>query len=201
MNTLIGKENNSATKEERVEFYYEATPNPQTLKFVCSRQLTDESLSVTSAKDASRSPLAQKLFGFPWMSSLLIGTHFVAITKMDWVSWTTLADPLRDLLEEHVNTGQQILQPVKTPSQTNEPNSLDPSGLVQQIINLLDLEIRPAVAMDGGDIVFDRFEDGVVYLHMQGACSGCPSSTMTLKQGIETRLTAAFPQVREVVAI
>ena len=175
------------------------TPNPQTLRFVTNQALTEQPTEFKKAADAVAAPLARKLFGFPWTESVYIGRDFVAVTKQDWVDWETLAEPLAGLIQEHLERGEVVMQPrsVTTTASTESSDSAD----VQKIKAILDNEIRPAVALDGGDIVFHKFEDGVVHLFMQGACSGCPSSTMTLKQGIEARLMNEIPSIREVVSV
>lgn len=174
----------------------EQTPNPQTLRFLTSAVLTETPAEFKSAQQTSTSPLAKKLFGFPWTAGVFIGRDFVAVTKQDWVDWETLAEPLEGLIAEHLERGEPVLHAV-----TQQEASGDESADVQMIKKVLNEEIRPAVAQDGGDIVFHKFEDGIVYLFMQGACAGCPSSTMTLKMGIETRLREAVPSIREVVSM
>ena len=180
----------------------EMTPNPQTLRFVTNQQLTEQPTEFKKAQDAVSAPLARKLFGFPWTDSVYIGRDFVAVTKQDWVDWETLAEPLTGLIQEHLERGEIVMQPraAVSASAAGGVDSAD-SDDVQKIKTILDREIRPAVAQDGGDIVFHKYEDGVVYLFMQGACSGCPSSTMTLKQGIETRLKEAVPSIIDVVSM
>lgn len=179
---------------------YESTPNPQAMKFIVTdRQIADETVQFLSAEDSLRSPLARKLFGFPWAGGVLIGPNFVTVSKQEWVDWTVLAEPLANLIDEHVRSGEAVLNP-KAATSDSEPAS-DDSPVVQQIKKILDLEIRPAVAMDGGDIAFRSFEDGRLYLEMQGSCSGCPSSMMTLKDGIEARLREVIPDVKEVISV
>jgi Fe-S cluster biogenesis protein NfuA len=174
----------------------EQTPNPQTLRFVTNMSLTDHPAEFKSAQETSTAPLARKLFGFPWTAGVFIGRDFVTVTKQEWVEWETLAEPLAGLIQEHLERGETIMH---TPSV--QESSTDDSTDVQMIKKILNEEIRPAVAMDGGDIVFHKYEDGVVYLFMQGSCAGCPSSTMTLKMGIETRLKESVPGIRDVVAM
>lgn len=176
--------------------FYEATPNPQSMKFVVTETIAKETLQFAAATDAARSPLAQKIFGFPWAAGVYIGTNFVTVTKQDWVDWDILAEPLAGLIKEHLESGAPVLLDA-----VEESDDSNDSSIVRQIKQILRDEIRPAVAQDGGDIVFDRFEDGRVYLHMQGACSGCPSSALTLKEGIETRLKQAMPEIQEVVSV
>lgn len=178
----------------------ETTPNPEAMKFVANQPIADQSRSFNTAAEASLSPLAKKIFGFPWARGVLIGPDFVSIVKQEWVGWDTLAEPLAQLIQEHLERGEGVLPAAGLEPTTASADEND-SPLVRKIKDVLDRDIRPAVAMDGGDIIFQRFEDGKVYLHMQGACSGCPSSTFTLKEGIETRLKAQFPEVQEVVSV
>ena len=166
------------------------------MKFTIPQVISDESLFIEDIAQAGRSPLAQKLFGFPWMKAVMIGPTFVTITKHDWVDWEVIASPLSDLLGEHFEAGEVALLPPDS-MESKEEDSED----VTLIKKILNEEIRPAVAMDGGDIVFDRYEDDVLYLHMQGACAGCPSSTITLKDGIEARLKERLPGLKEVISL
>ena len=174
------------------------TPNPDTKQFVFSLSLTDSPTEFTDAISAERSPLAAKVFGFPWASKVFIGQNFVSITKQDWVDWDILQEPLADLLKEHLTKGEPIFREM-----AESPSSIDPDDPdeVKTIKTILDREIRPAVALDGGDITFEKYEDDILYVNMKGACSGCPSSTATLKQGVENRLRNAIPTLKEVVSI
>ena len=178
----------------------EATPNPATLRFVINRELTTTPTDFKTAQETLPSPLAKKLFGFPWTAGVYIGRDFVTVSKQDWVEWDILAEPLAGLIQEHLESGEVVLRSVEGAT-GNHAAHADDTDDITLIKRILDEEIRPAVAQDGGDIVFHKFEDGVVYLFMQGACAGCPSSTMTLKMGIETRLKDMVPSVREVVSI
>jgi Fe-S cluster biogenesis protein NfuA len=180
-----------------ISVYYEATPNPQSMKFVVTAMIASESMNFVSSEATGRSPLARKIFGFPWAAGVFIGPNFVTVTKQDWVDWDILAEPLSGLIKEHLERGETVL----TEAAPVEEDDANDSEIVRHIKQILREEIRPAVAMDGGDIVFQKYEEGRVYLHMQGACSGCPSSAMTLKDGIETRLKAAIPDVVEVVQV
>lgn len=176
---------------------FEPTPNPATLKFLLHKHVTDEAFDCPTAQEAERSPLAAKIFGFPWTSSVFVGQDFITITKQDWVEWSMLAEPLTGLIQEHLESGEPVvisLESVDTESEEDTP-------LVKRIKGLLNTEIRPVVALDGGDILFNKFEDGILYIHMRGACAGCPSSTATLKGGIEVRMKEVFPEIQEVVAI
>lgn len=184
-----------------VTVFYQATPNPDSLKFNVDRIIATENVSFKADDKATRSPLAQKILGFPWAAGVFIGPDFVTVTKQNWVEWEILADPLSDLIKEHITTQQPVLLPAleeATSATTMDPN--DPP-IVQQIKKIIVEEIKPAVAMDGGDINFSSYENGRVFLSMHGACAGCPSSVMTLKDGIETRLKAAIPEIIEVIAV
>ncbi len=192
---------NAINPTEALYVRAEMTPNPQTLRFVTNQTLTEQPTDFKTVNDTVSAPLARKLFGFPWTQAVYIGRDFVAVTKQEWVDWETLAEPLAGLIQEHLERGEVIMQPRVTAIDSASEGAVGDSDDVRTIKTILDREIRPAVALDGGDIVFHKFEDGVVYLYMQGACAGCPSSTMTLKMGIETRLKEMVPSVREVVSI
>lgn len=179
-----------------VQVFYEATPNPQSMKFVIDREISAESVQFSDSQAAQRAPLAAKIFGFPWTASVYLGNNFVTVTKQDWVDWETLADPLSNLIAEHIERDEPIIF-----AEDSLEMEVDDDPTVKRIKEVLNTEIRPAVAMDGGDIVFHKYEDKVVYIYMQGACSGCPSSTLTLKSGIEVRLKEAVPEIVEVVAL
>jgi len=180
----------------------EATPNPEAMKFVANQAIAPHPQSFHSVAETASSPLAKKLFSFPWAKSVLIGPDFVSVVKQDWVDWAVLAEPLAQLIQEHLERGEGVLVEAKAEAPVEEVQHSD-NPLEQKIIDILNAEIRPAVAMDGGDILFQRFEadTGRVYLHMRGACSGCPSSAFTLKEGIEVRLKEAIPEIHEVVAL
>lgn len=183
------------------EVIYEATPNPQAMRFIVVSQepIADRTQDFKPESSYALSPLAQKLFGFPWCSGVLISPHSVTITKEEWVDWETLADPLAQIIREHIENKEKVLLPPSSTPSTSPSFATDP--ISKKIHEIIENEIRPAVAMDGGDILFKEFKEGVVYLHMVGACAGCPSSTFTLKEGIETRLKEQVPEVQEVVSI
>lgn len=174
----------------------EATPNPATLKFNFSSTISEESFEVPSAQDSERSPLAAKIFGFPWTASIFVGRDFITVTKQDWVEWSVLGEPLRGLIQEHLESGE----PVTVQVAAADIEATD-SEIVKKIKQVLNAEIRPVVALDGGDIVFHSYEDNVLYVRMKGACSGCPSSTATLKDGIEVRMKEVLPEIKEVVSV
>lgn len=191
--------NLAANNVHKVSF--EPTPNPQTLRFSAQQSFNEFPANFASAQETTISPLARKLFGFPWCQAVYVGRDFVTVTKAEWVQWEIIAEPLANLIEEHLNSGQPAVAPMSETSGDAAAGTAGDNPDVQRIKKILDEEIRPMVAQDGGDIVFSRFEHGIVYLHMQGSCAGCPSSTMTLKMGIESRLMEAIPSVKEVVSI
>lgn len=178
---------------------FEATPNPATLKFLLGRTVTAEPFDCPTPLEAERSPLAAKIFGFPWTAKVYVGVDFLTVTKHDWVDWAVLAQPLSGLIQEHLDRGEPVV--VDAPVKGSNDATDDDTPVVRQIKEILNREIRPVVALDGGDITFAKYEDHVVYLHMKGACAGCPSSTATLKDGIEVRLKEAIPDIQEVVSI
>lgn len=176
---------------------FENTPNPATMKFILHRKVTDQGFECPTSQEAERSPLASKIFGFPWASSVYVGPDFITVTKQDWVDWDLLAQPLTGLIQEHLDRNEPVVVDlVATPD-----DDADDLPLVRNIKSVLNREIRPVVALDGGDIVFSKFESGTLYVRMKGACSGCPSSQVTLKEGVETRMKELFPEIQEVVAI
>jgi len=180
-----------------VEIRYETTPNPDSLKFIVSEKISDEILEFKDRQSASRSPLAEKILGFPWAKSVFLGQDFITVTKEDWLDWEIITDPLSDMIKEHLNEGGKVLLPKKESLKKEESDSED----VKKIKELLEKDIQPAVAMDGGYIEFVSYKEGIVYLSLQGACSGCPSATITLKQGIENRLKQFVPEIKEVLEV
>ncbi|AGH95236.1 NifU family protein [Pseudobdellovibrio exovorus] len=176
---------------------FESTPNPSTMKFNFGQKISDQSVDFPNVDACEKSPLAAKIFGFPWTASVYLGEDFVTVTKQDWVDWDILATPLAGLLGEHVESGQPVLLQLEASLDENQNDS----DVVKQIKRILQNEIKPVVALDGGDIVFSKYEDHVLYIHMRGACAGCPSSQATLKDGIEVRMKELIPEIKEVVAI
>lgn len=182
---------------ENTPVSFEPTPNPATMKFLLHRRVTDEGFDCPTVQDADRSPLAAKIFGFPWTSSVYVGPDFITVTKQDWVDWELLAQPLTGLIQEHLDRDEPVVVSFVTAPEEDPSDS----PMVRNIKSVLNREIRPVVALDGGDIVFHKYEDNVLYIHMKGACSGCPSSTVTLKEGIEARMRELFPEIIEVVSV
>lgn len=178
----------------------EATPNPAVIKFLPGQAISPDSpADFRVIEAASRSPLAQRLFGIAGVNGVFLGRDFVSVTKDENTDWSMLKPMVLAALMEHLATGQPILHAPEPKAADDDAE--DDDELVVQIKLLLEERVRPAVMQDGGDIVFDRFEDGIVYLEMQGACAGCPSSTMTLKSGIENMLKHYVPEVIEVRAV
>lgn len=179
----------------------EYTPNPNTLKFAVNRTLLKQgAANFTDVSKAEKAPLAKKLFGVPGVAAVMIGPNFVTITKGQDASWDALAEGVPKTMEKHLLAGEPVFSPdfsTLTPEHTSGPNA----EIEKKIREVLDNEIRPAVAMDGGDITFGKYEDGLVYLHLQGSCAACPSSIATLKMGVEARLKEMIPEIKEVVQI
>jgi len=177
----------------------EFTPNPDTLKYVVSAHLLQRgALDFTDAAQAAGAPLAERLFRVPGVKAVMLAKDFVTVT-------VTSQDVMKDVnaamlreIREHLESGQPVVTEALAPQ---DDHGADDSLVAQQIKAILDQQVRPAVAMDGGDIVFNRFEDGIVYLELKGSCSGCPSSTATLKMGIEQHLRELIPEVQQVEAV
>ena len=179
----------------------EATPNPATLKFLPGRIVMPAGTAdFPNADSAARSPLAQALFAVDGVSGVFFGSDFVTVTKGGDQEWHVMKPAVLGAIMEHFTAGKPIMLEGATPAAGAGAEGED-SDIVAQIKELLDTRVRPAVAQDGGDIVFHSFDEGVVYLHMQGSCSGCPSSTATLKSGIENMLRHYIPEVVEVRAV
>lgn len=191
--------------------YAEMTPNPATMKFVADRPIVNGNYIAeynhwTEVKDTS--PLAEKLFTFPFIKSLFFTGHFVTVTKIDDIAWDYVTMELREFILDFLKHNQWavVAQPEKKvvedeKGETIKAEHATPSSDVEfKIIELLDEYVKPAVESDGGAIHFKSFDNGKVHLALRGACSGCPSSRMTLKGGIETLLKQHLPQVEEVVA-
>ena len=177
----------------------ESTPNPATLKFLPGQEiLPTGTADFPSPESASRSPLAERLFRIHGVTRVFFGSDFITVTKDESAEWPHIKPAILGAIMEHLQSGVPVLDyGVKPEIREIDEDSPD-APIVKQVKELLDTRVRPAVAQDGGDIVFYGFEKGVVYLHMQGACAGCPSSTITLKMGIENLLRHYIPEVVEV---
>ena len=177
----------------------ESTPNPATLKFLPGQNVLEMGTAdFPTADTASTSPLATRLFAVEGVTGVFFGIDFVTVTKSDDMEWDHLKPSLLGAIMEHFQSGQPVMGADHKATSGHAEHTGEDGVIVGQIKELLDSRVRPAVAQDGGDITFHGFERGVVYLHMQGACAGCPSSTMTLKMGIENLLRHYIPEVTEV---
>jgi Fe-S cluster biogenesis protein NfuA len=185
--------------EKTIEVYTEANPNPNSMKFVANFMITPDqnSYDFEDSLSADNSPLAKKLFDFDFVDRVFIMNNFVTLTKNEKLEWTEVMPKVKDLIKTHLENGEDVI--VKTESGANEIQENDPED-VKKIKGILNEYIRPAVEMDGGAIQFDSYNDGIVKVQLHGACSGCPSSTLTLKSGIENLLKRFMPEVKEVVA-
>ena len=181
----------------------EATPNPATLKFLPGRVVMPEgTFEARASEDAGASPLADRLFAIPGVSGVFYGHDFITVTKTD-SEWQHLKPAILGAIMEHFMTGAPLFDGRRLLSENDGEEFFDEddASTVATIKELLETRIRPAVAGDGGDITFRGFKDGIVYLVMKGACSGCPSSTATLRHGIQNLLRHFLPDVREVQAV
>ncbi|MBT3305952.1 MAG: NifU family protein [Alphaproteobacteria bacterium] len=176
----------------------ERTPNPATLKFLPGVPvMAAGTANFPAATEAQKSPLAMALFGVEGINGVFLGADFITVTKGDDRDWDIMKPQILGAIMEHFQSGNAVIEDgAASPAEAG-----DLEGVAVQIKELIDTRVRPAVAQDGGDIVYKGFEDGIVYLHMQGACAGCPSSTATLKNGIENMLRHYIPEVTEVRAI
>ncbi|AGA77785.1 NifU family protein [Echinicola vietnamensis] len=179
-------------QKKPVHIYMEANPNPNSLKFVVNFMLTDEGVSFDypDEKSTENSQLAKELFNFAAVERVFIASNFVTVTKNDGVEWPEVQDFIRDHIRQYLESGKPAIDVVLDKDPLFDEND---SEVVKKIKGILDEYIRPAVEQDGGAIIFHSFQDGVVKVLLQGACSGCPSSTVTLKAGIENLLTRMLP--------
>lgn len=203
---IITEEN--TTKKIPVEVYAEVTPNPSVLKFVANKKLVEVDVEYKNIEEAKNSPLATALFNFPFTKEVFISENYVSITKFDIVEWGEVTVEVRSFIKQYIADGNKIVtaypekETISTNEKSNNTESLDDVSL--QIISILDEYIRPAVAADGGNILFQSYnqDSKIVNVILQGACSGCPSSTITLKNGIENMLKQLIPgKIEEVVAV
>ncbi|MEP2531834.1 NifU family protein [Shimia sp.] len=177
----------------------ESTPNPATLKFLPGQTVLEMGTAdFPTADGASASPLATRVFAIKGVAGVFFGTDFVTVTKEDGVEWDHIKPAILGAIMEHFQSGQPVMASDAVQASGHADHDGPDGEIVGQIKELLDTRVRPAVAQDGGDITFHGFDRGVVYLHMQGACAGCPSSTLTLKMGIENLLRHYIPEVTEV---
>jgi Fe-S cluster biogenesis protein NfuA len=187
-----------------ISIYTEMTPNPETMKFVANKLLyPGKSIDFPDVVSAKPSPLALELFGFPFIKAVFVASNFVTLTKTPDTDWNDVIPAIRQFLKEYLEEGKPVINEDEVaaikPESSNAVEA-DDSDVVKRIKELLDNYVRPAVEMDGGAIQFKSYDDGVVNLMLQGSCSGCPSSMITLKAGIEGMMKRMIPEVKEVVA-
>lgn len=187
-----------------VSIYTEMTPNPETMKFVANKLLyPGKSIDFPDAQSAQPSPLATQLFGFPFIKAVFIASNFVTLTKTPDAEWMDITPSIRQFLKDYLEEGKAVInedEVVEVKREGSNEVSADDDDVVKRIKELLENYVKPAVEMDGGAIQFKSYDDGVVNLMMQGSCSGCPSSMITLKAGIEGMMKRMIPEVKEVVA-
>lgn len=177
----------------------ESTPNPATLKFLPGQTVLETGTAdFLSAEAAATSPLARRIFAVDGVTGVFLGMDFVTVTKAEGIAWDHVKPAILGAVMEHFQSGAPALEGAGAGGDGHAAHDGPDAEIVSQIKQLLDTRVRPAVAQDGGDITFHGFDRGIVYLHMQGACAGCPSSTLTLKMGIENLLRHYIPEVVEV---
>lgn len=187
-----------------VSIYTEMTPNPETMKFVANKLLyPGKSIDFQDIDSAKPSPLAVELFSFPFVKSVFIASNFVTLTKTTETDWEDVKPSIRQFLKDYLEDGKTIINEEEIPVTASKEGNIvlsEDGDVVKRIKELLENYVKPAVEMDGGAIQFKSFDDGVVTLMLQGSCSGCPSSMITLKSGIEGMMKRMIPEVTEVVA-
>ena len=205
------KETDNSRKKEAIEVYAEVTPNPSAMKFGTNKSLTATDVEYKNIEEASKSsPLAKALFGFQFVKEVFISENYISITKFDIIEWNDVYAEIRNFISSYLQENKTIIKELPksiekiNKSSTKEFDTGELEGTPAKIIAILDEYIRPAVASDGGNIAFKSYdqESKIVSVILQGACSGCPSSTITLKNGIETMLQEMLPnEISQVVAI
>lgn len=206
---IVVNEQTSSNKKEAIEVYAEVTPNPSVYKFGTNKALTQTDVEYKNIDEASKSsPLAQAIFNFPFVKEVFISDNYISVTKYDMVEWNEVFAEVRTFIREYLVEGKTIIKEIPNQNTatkaTIEAPVIELEGISAQISDILDEYIKPAVAGDGGNIAFRSYDEEtkVVNVVLQGACSGCPSSTATLKNGIESLLMEMLPnQISEVVAI
>ncbi len=185
-----------------VSVYAEMTPNPAVMKFVANKRLIDlDHVEFANIEEAQISPLAAALFNFPFVKNVFISTNFLAIEKFNVVEWEAVTQELRQFILAHVQEGKPVLTSAPAPKKVEADASYDAAvaypegGIEARIIEILEEYVKPAVAQDGGNIIFAGYENKIVKVQLQGACAGCPSSTLTLQQGIKNILQRMLPSL------
>ena len=192
--------------------YMESTPNPEVMKFVTNKILTENSIELLNNKNSDQVPLAMELFKFPFVKSIFISYNFISITKNNDIDWHEISTEVREYINNYLNKngfvnnfkGSANIESELKDYDIVQHKQIDAenlSDIEKEIVSIINQYIQPAVAADGGSIVFKSYKDGIVYVILKGACSGCPSSTITLKQGIENLLIQKLgSQIKEVTA-
>ncbi|MDO7615211.1 MAG: NifU family protein [Flavobacteriales bacterium] len=184
-------------KKVPITIYAESTPNPGVMKFVANKKLVEEIFEYKTIDETTHAPLAQKLFHFPFVKEVFMDTNYISITKFDVSEWDEIVLEIREFLRSYLEEGNEIMIPVQEEAvEKNSESSSEPlDEISRQIVGIIEEYIKPAVAADGGNILFDSYntDDKSVQVILQGACSGCPSSTFTLKSGIENMLKEMLP--------
>ena len=175
----------------------EVTPNPNSLKFIPGKLVSNNGSFEITKKDQADNELVRNLLSINGVTGIFLGSDFLSINKLENVEWEDIKHIVISLINDFYATGKEFV----IDENLNEKNNSEFAEIEKQIIKILDTKIRPAVAKDGGDIKFKEFKDGIVKVELQGSCSGCPSSTMTLKQGVQNLLCHYIPEVKEVVAV
>ena len=184
--------------KDYLEVYSESTPNPETMKFVFNRMIfPNDSADFPSRDKTASSPLAKNLFEFSFVNGVFIMNNFVTITRIEGTEWNDIVPIVKEFLKSYIEAKEPIVFKVEN---TNRTDYGDDNIVVAKINEILDTYVKPAVENDGGQIAFRDFENGIVTVELRGSCSGCPSSTITLKRGIEAMLTRMVPEVKEVIA-
>ncbi len=194
-------------KKVPVDVYAESTPNPSVLKFVATKKLVENTLEFKNSKEAANSLLATELFNFPFVKEVFISENYVSITKLETVQWDEITMEIRSFIKQFISDGKTIATAQEQQQNTVNPNqntTVELDEISKQIISILDQYVKPAVTADGGNILFQSYnkQTKTVHVILQGACSGCPSSTVTLKNGIENMLKQLIPgKIEQVVAL
>jgi len=182
--------------EVKIPIHVQGTPNPRSMKFLTERSLLPAgSVDFRDPQSALRSPLARRVFDVDGVEGVFVSQNLVTVTADDEQKWEAMIPQVSEAIRDFIRSGEAAVPGGQ------EGHAAGSGEVVDRIKEILDDQIRPAVAMDGGDVVFVEYKEGIVYLKMQGACGGCPSSTMTLKQGIEARLRHFIPEIRSVEAV
>ena len=186
----------ATSMDPEFRMHAERTPNPLSIKWVVNRPVSPSAANFREPVEADISPLAARLFAVAGVEGVFLASSFVTVTKREEIDWTDIAQPIVDAIKAFFASGEPALGPAFEASP-----DLPQGDVVDRIRRILEEEVRPAVAMDGGDVVFAGFRDGIVEVMLQGSCVGCPSSTATLRFGIEARLKEAVPEVTRVVSV